>query len=238
MKKVLLLLVVGVLLAGESPASEYSVFTHDLVQPYDFFKQSLALTSKKENAEKAKSAITSFIETWKPFAAKYAEDIPKPFAGIRDFSSRIKRPVEIGKMAAEHLKSGDVGRAHTVLEEVRYLMWDMRVKSSIVSLSDKANDFHEAMEIVLGHAATAQEPADARKVFERYGAWFLIKWDDMLNAPDTESVKKDFDPAFADGRNTIVAFLDSLKQGKVAESRKLSGDVKSAYKKVWMLGSR
>lgn len=238
MKKFLVFLVIGVLCAGVASASEYSVFTRDLIQPYDFFKQSLSLTSKKEDSEKAKAAISSFIESWSALAAKYADDVPKPFAGIRDFSSRIKRPVEVGRQAAEHLKAGNIGRAHTVLEEVRYLMWDMRIKSAIVSLSDKANDFHEAMEIVLSHAADAKEAADAKQVFERYGAWFLIKWDDMRNAADTESVQKAFEPAFADGRHVVVAYLNALQQGDAAQAKKLSGSVKGAYKKVWMLGNQ
>ena len=238
MKKVILLFVAGVMCAGAAQASEYSAFTRDLVQPYDFYKKSLSLTSKKEDAEKAKAAIASFIDTWDKFSATYAADVPKPFTGIRDFSSRIKRPVEVGRQAAEYLKAGNVSRAHTALEEVRYLMWEMRVKSGIVSLSDKANDFHEAMEVVLDHAADAKEPEDAQRVFERYGAWFLIKWDDMANAPDTASVKKAFDPAFEEGRKAVVAYLDTLKQGDAATAKKLSGSVKGAYKKVWMLDNR
>jgi hypothetical protein len=238
MKKVVLLLVVGVFFAQAALASEYAAFTSDLVKPYGFFKQSLSLTSKKEDAEKAKTAVASFIEAWGTFSAKYSADVPKPFAKIQDFSSRIKRPVEVGKQAAEFLKDGNVKQAHMVLEEVRYLMWDMRVKSAIVSLSDKANDFHEAMEVVLDHADAAKEPADAKQVFDRYGAWLQIKWEDMLNAPDTESVKKAFDPAFEDGRKAVAAYLASLKQGDAAQAKKLSGGVKGAYKKIWMLDNR
>ncbi len=238
MKKVIVLFVAGVLFAGAAQASEYAAFTRDLVQPYDFYKKSLSLTSKKEDAEKAKAAIASFIETWEPFANTYAADVPKPFTGIRDFSGKIKRPVAVGRQAAEYLKGGNIGRAHTVLEEVRYLMWEMRVASGIVSLSDKANDFHEAMEVVLSSAAAAKEPEDAQRVYERYGAWFLIKWNDMVNAPDTASVKKAFDPAFEEGRKTIMAYLDALKQGDAATAKKLSGSVKGAYKKVWMLDNR
>jgi hypothetical protein len=238
MRKVLLLLVVGVLFTGVAHASDYAAFTRDLIQPYDYFKKALSLTSKKENAEKAKVAIASFVETWGVLASKYADDVPAPFAGISDFPTRIKRPVEVGRQAAEYLKAGNVGRAHTVLEEVRYLMWEMRVKSGVVSLSDKANDFHEAMEIVLDHAAAAKEKEDAQRVYERYAAWFLIKWDDMANASDIVSVKKSFDPAFADGRKAITGYLESLKQGDVAMAKKLSGSVKNAYKGVWGLDNR
>ena len=238
MKKVLLFLVVGVMVSGMAHASEYSAFTRDLVQPYDYFKKSLSLTSKKEDIEKAKGAIASFVETWNTFAAKYAEDSPKQLAVIPDFSTKIKRPAEVGRQAAEYLKVGNVGRAHTALEEVRYLLWEMRVKSGIVSLSDKTNDFHEAMEIVLDHTAAAKDPEDAQRVHERYAAWFLIKWDDIANAADIESVKKPFDSAFQEGRKAVVAYLDTLKQGDVAGAKKLSGNVKGAYKKIWMLDNR
>jgi hypothetical protein len=238
MKKVALLLVVGVLLAGVSHASEYATFTRDLVKPYDYFKKSLSLTSKKEDAEKAKTAVASFVESWSVLAAKYSNDVPGSLSKINDFSARINRPVEVGKQAAEYLKSGNVGRAHTVLEEVRYLMWEMRVKSGIVSLSDKANDFHEAMEILLEHSAVAKEPEDAQRVYERYAAWFLIKWDDHANATDIASVKKSFDPALEEGRKAIVSYLDALKKGDVALAKELSGGVKNAYKKLWALDNQ
>lgn len=238
MKKAILLIAAGVLFAGAAHASEYAAFTRDLVKPYDFYKKSLSLTSKKEDAEKARAAIASFIDTWEPFATTYAADVPKPFTGIRDFSGKIKRPVAVGRQAAEYLKAGNVGRAHTVLEEVRYLMWELRVTSGIISLSDKANDFHEAMEVILNSAAAAKEPEDAQRIYERYGAWFLIKWNDMANAPDTASVKQAFEPAFEEGRKTVVAYLDALKQGDAAAAKKLSGGVKGAYKKVWMLDNR
>ena len=235
MKKSMLLAVAVLLLAGGAQASEYAAFTRDLVTPYDFYKKSLSLTSKKEDAEKAKAALASFIETWSPFASKYAADVPLPFAGIGDFPSRIKRPVEVGRQAAELLKEGNVSRAHAVLEEVRYLMWDMRVRSRIVSLADKANDFHEAMEIVLDQAGSAKDPEAAKRVYERYGSWFLIKWNDLPNASDVAAVKKAFDPAFEDGRTAVGAYLDALKKGDLALAKKLSGDVKGSYKKIWML---
>ncbi|MBI5483918.1 MAG: hypothetical protein HY888_05600 [Deltaproteobacteria bacterium] len=112
------------------------------------------------------------------------------------------------------------------------------MKSGIVSLSDKANDFHKAMEIVLDHAAAAKEKEDAQRVYERYAAWLLIKWDDMANASDITAVKNAFDPAFADGRKAIAGYLETLKQGDLAMAKKQSGNVKNAYKKVWGLDNR
>jgi hypothetical protein len=117
-------------------------------------------------------------------------------------------------------------------------MWEMRVTSGIVSLSDKANDFHEAMEIILEHTSAAKDPEDIQRVHERYASWFLIKWEDHANASDIASVKKSFDPAFAEGRKAIVDYLDALKKGDVGLAKKLAGGVKNAYKKLWLLDNQ
>lgn len=235
MKKWIALSVASLLFSSAVSASEYTAFTSDLIKPYDHFKKSLSLTSKKEDIDKAKVSVAAFVETWGELANKYANDTPNALASVSDFSSKIKRPVAVGKEAAAHLQAGNVKQAHEVLEEVRYLMWDMRIKSGIVSVSDKANDFHEAMEILLDLSNAAKEPADAHKIYERYAAWFLIKWDDMANASDIASVKVPFDAAFSDGRKAIIAYLDALKNGDSALAKKLSGGVKEGYKKVWGL---
>lgn len=235
MKKILALSVVSVMFCGMSYASEYSTFTKDLIKPYDHFKKSLSLTSKKEDIDKAKITVASFVETWSELASKYANDKPNALVGVNDFSSKINRPIAVGKEAASQLEAGNVKQAHEVLEEVRYLMWDMRIKSGIVSVSDKANDFHEAMEILLDLSNAAKEPSDAHKIYERYAAWFLIKWDDMANASDIASVKAPFDSAFADGRKAVVSYLEALKNGDLAAAKKFSGGVKEGYKKVWGL---
>jgi len=234
-KKTSLFVAIGIISATMSFASEYEAFTRDLAKPYSFYKKSLALTSKKDDADKAKVALTSFMESWGKLAAIYATDPPKKFAGIQDFAARIKRPVEVAKQSVDYLNAGNIGRAHTVLEEVRYLMWDMRVRSGIVSLADKANDFHEVMEVVFNQAALAKEPEDAQRVYERYAPWFLLKWDEQALAPDVTSVQKDFNPAFAEGRKNVVDYLEALKQGNPAEAKKRTGAVKNAYKSIWML---
>lgn len=237
MKNMINVLIIGVLTSGIASASEYKAFTRDLVQPYNYFKQSLMLTSKKDDADKAKAALASFADSWEKFATVYANDPPVQLSTISDFSTRIKRPVAVARLASDYLKAGNIGRAHTVLEEVRYLMWDMRVRAGIVSLSDKANDFHEAMEVIFDHADSAKEPEDVQRVYERYAPWFLIKWDEMALASDLAAVNKEFDSAFKEGRSVIISYLDALKRGDSAEAKKISGGVKGAYKKIWMLNN-
>jgi|JI10StandDraft_1071094.scaffolds.fasta_scaffold167417_3 hypothetical protein len=223
------------LTAGSAGASEYADFLRDMASPYGQYRQSLVLTSSKDHADKAQQAITSFTQGWEAVATKYAGDAPRPFAGISDFSAKIQRPVAVGKEALALMKEGKVARAHAALEEVRYLLWDMRVRSGINSIADKSNDFHEAMEVVLDHAAAAKSADELMEVGERYAAWLSIKWEDHALAGDLAAIRKDFDPAFADGRKAVGDYLGALRKGDLEAAKKLSGGVKNAYKKLWAL---
>jgi hypothetical protein len=221
--------------AGSASASEYADFLRDMASPYGHYRQSLVLTSSKDNADKAQQAIAQFTQGWEAVAAKYATDAPRPLAGITDFSTKIQRPVAVGKEATALMKEGKVARAHAVLEEVRYLLWDMRVRSGINSIADKSNDFHEAMEVVLDHAADARTPDELKAVGERYAAWLSIKWEDHALAGDLVAIRKEFDPAFTDGRKAVADYLNALHNGDMDAARKLSGGLKNAYKKLWAL---
>ncbi len=227
----------GLLLAATNSAmaSEYKDFLRDLAVPYGHYRQSLVLTSNKDNADKARLAIDQFIQGWDGLATRYAMDPPTPFAGMADFSAKIKRATAVGQEAQTLMKDGQVARAHAVLEEVRYLMWDMRIKARINSVADKANDFHEAMEVVLDQATAAKGKDELTNVWTRYAAWLLIKWDDHALADDLEPIRKEFDAALMDGRKSITAYLDALHSGDTDSAKKLAGGVKNAYKKIWAL---
>jgi len=150
--------------ASSANASQYADFLRDATTPYGQYRQSLVLTSSKDNIDRSQQAIAQFTQGWEDVVAKYATDVPRPFAGIADFSTKLTRPVAVGKEALALMKEGKVARAHAVLEEVRYLLWGMRVGSGINSIADKANDFHEAMEVVLDHAGDAKTPEELMAV--------------------------------------------------------------------------
>lgn len=232
--------IAGALLITSTPsvASSYTDFQRDLAVPYGHYRQTLMLTSNKDNADKARLAIEQFIKEWEDLSKRYAADPPAPFAAIADFPSKLHRPVAVGQEAMRLLKEGQVISAHAVLEEVRYLLWGMRIQARINSVADKSNDFHEAMEVVLDQAAAAQNAEELAAVSQRYGAWLLIKWEEQALADDLTPIRAKFDLALTEGRPAINAYLDALRAGDSAASKKLTGSVKNAYKKIWLLDPR
>ena len=221
--------------ASSTFASEYADFLRDATNPYGHYRQSLVLTSSKDNADKAQQAIAQFTQGWEVVVAKYAADVPRPFAGIADFPAKLARPVAVGKEAMLLMKEGKIARAHAVLEEVRYLLWDMRIRSGINSVADKSNDFHEAMEVVLEQAGDAKTPDELMAVAERYGPWLMIKWDEHALAGDLAAIRKEFDVAHGEGRKSVSDYLNALHKGDLDSAKKLASGVKNAYKKVWAL---
>ena len=216
-------------------ASDYAVFQKDIMEPYGFYKKSLALTSKKKNREKAIEVVEKFIGSWDALAQKYAGDVPDQLKQTKDFNKKISRPVAVGNEALEMLRAGEVKKAHTHLEEVRYSLWQMRVDAGIVSLNDKINDFHEAMEVVLDGVAENNSSDSLQHLEKRYGAWLAIKWSEIKSADFTGADKESFALTIANGHTAITELRKNLKSGDTAGVKKAGGKVKDSYKGIFFL---
>ncbi|MCK4838774.1 MAG: hypothetical protein KAS94_08210 [Desulfobulbaceae bacterium] len=220
---------------GMGMASDYTVFTKDIVEPYGLYKKSLALTSKVKNREKAIVVVAKFVDSWKKLADKYENDTPDMLRETVDFSGKIKRPAMVGEGALAMLKSGEVKKAHAHLEEVRYALWQIRTDAGIVSLNDKVNDFHEAMEVVLNGMKENAAPENLRHLGARYGAWLTIKWAEVGNMDGAIVDKTAFAQEIEEGHQAIATLVKKLKEGNFAEAQKTAGKVKKSYKAIFFL---
>ena len=216
-------------------ASDYTVFQKDIMEPYGLYKKSLALTSKQENKEKAIIMVEKFIRSWDVLAHKYANNVPGQLGQVSDFAEKITRPVAVGNEALEMLKAGKVKKAHGQLEEVRYSLWQMRVDAGIVSLNDKINDFHEAMEVVLDGIKEDGSPNSLQHLDKRYGAWLAIKWAEVKGADYSGANKDIFSLIVVDGHNAILELRENLRKGDVIGAKKAGGKVKKSYKGIFFL---
>ncbi len=236
MKKIVAtFIMVGLVLPGIAFGSLYSDFQKDIQEPYGWYKKSLGVTSKKENKQKALKAVEEFVETWKKFSAQYENDVPDQLQQIQDFKTRITRPVAIGESALKLLQQGEVLKAHAILEEVRYSLWDMRVQANIISLNDKVNDFHEAMEIVLDKVKEAETADALQHIEQRYGAWLAIKWKEVGHASGPGTDTKEFHEGVAAGFTAIEELRKSMTGGDNKAAAKAGGKVKKAYKSIFFL---
>jgi hypothetical protein len=220
---------------GFAMASDYKVFQKDIMESYSFYKKSLALTSKKENKDKAIGVVVKFISSWDVLAKKYANDVPDQLKQTVDFDKKIRRPMEVGNEALEMLQAGEVKKAHSHLEEVRYSLWRMRVDAGIVSLNDKINDFHEAMEVVLDGMKEQTSPESLQHLGQRYGGWLAIKWAEIKAADYYGADKEAFGLKIANGHDAIAELMENLKKGDAVGAKKAGSKVKKSYKGIFFL---
>lgn len=223
------------LMPAGSFASDYSAFTKDLAVPYRQYKQSLSLTSKKEDAEKAKAAISAFIDGWEILATKYGKDVPTVFSAVKGFPELIARPVTVGRDAKALMEKGEIKMAHNALEEVRYLMWNLRATNGIVALADKANNFHEAMEIVLDKADEAKDAAAMKNIEARFGSWLAVAWEELALAPAAERSTPVFAATLLDGRSAVSGLRTALQSGDRQAAKQYGTAVKNSYKKIFFM---
>lgn len=216
-------------------ASEYAVFKKDIMEPYGFYKKSLSLTSKKENQEKAILVVQKFINSWGILANTYANDVPDQLNQTVDFSKKINRPVTVGEEALLMLKARAVKKAHSHLEEIRYSLWRMRIDAGIISLNDKINDFHEAMEVVLNDITKESSSEQLQHLGQRYGDWLAIKWADVGTVNYSGADPDTFFQVVKDGQKAISNLVEILKKGDAADAKKAGGKVKNSYKDVFFL---
>lgn len=222
-----------------SIAADYGQFRQDAAGAYGFYKKALSLTSKPDMQKKSIEIVGKFLESWTVVAGKYSQDAPTPFEKLPDYQNLIKKPLLIGQQALKELTEGDVKGAHGTLEGIRYLLWNMRVVSGQVSLSDKVNDFHEVMEIVLDKMHEDESTSNYRKVESRYGEWLEIKWEEhaMASADVFSGEREAFTLAMNGGRKAISELRIILAAGDVARAKAAGKGVKNAYKALFFLNS-
>lgn len=234
MKKLVPIVFLAVFLLPQAVlASSYEAYRSAMQEPYGLFKKSLSLTSKQENKDKALAVTAKFIEAWQALVSKYAADVPEPFVSNEHFAAQIARPVQVGRQALELLNNGEVNAAHAALEEIRYLLWEMRVIAGLVSLNDKINDFHEAMEIVLD--GVEKDNVDIKHHGARYGAWLSIKWEEVAAAKDRGTDTEIFAKTIANGRKAIADLREAMLAGDKSNAKNKGKLVKEAYKAIFFM---
>ena len=218
-------------------AADFSTFQHDSVEAYGYYKKALSLTSKPDTQKKSIATMEKFMSSWKVFAGKHKQNAPEPFTALPNYADLIDRPLTIGQQVLDELEDGQIKTAHSTLEEIRYLLWKMRTDAGIVSLSDKVNDFHEVMEIVLDKMHEEQSAENFRSVGKRYGAWMEIKWEEQASMDVFAAERDTFEQGMQSGRHAITELRSQLSKGDIKAAKAAGKKVKKAYKAIFFLDS-
>lgn len=138
------------------------------------------VSTQRGERQVAVAAMDRLQETWDRFSEEWAEHDGS------DLWGSTMEQVENHILQADALvdiEDGDLMDAHTALEEVRILLWDLRVDMNVEYYLDRLTAFHEVMEEI-ERAARADDPAamDLERIRE-LEIQATAQWQDVVDNP-------------------------------------------------------
>jgi len=231
MKKILLVLFT-VVFASSVYGAEYKDFAKDLQPAYKEWKKSLGVTSANKKEESIKVG-KAFLTKWKEFKAKYYKNVPVEFKGIESYQSDLNRIEEVAGKAVAEMERGQVIHSHETLEEVRYILWNLRARAGIETLNDKLNDYHEIMEIVLESTELVDNEKQLQMLAAKQGVWMKIKWNEIISFIKKNGYGSEILKAAENEKKAVEEYLKYARAGNIDKADMTSKPIKINFKKVF-----
>lgn len=220
------------LLALPTFASSYNEFAKDMKPAYLAWKNGL-LTTKANNQNKSNKIVNKFLNEWKQLENKYKDNPPEELKQVNSFSKDISDITKVAKKSLNEINNGEVIGAHTTLEKVRYILWNIRAQAGIETLGDKLNDYHEIMEMILEEVVVMENPKKLKMLAGREGLWLKIKWNEILSFIKQHNYEsKILEDAMAE-KKAVNKFLSYAEQGNIDKAYMQGGPIKKNFKKVF-----
>jgi hypothetical protein len=112
----------------------------------------LAFTNQ-EKVNPSKKGMAILKEYWNTFKAKHYEANPEDPHWKKDLDGTEKRILKAGSIVAS---GKDLMEAHEILEEIRYVLMNLRKRNGIDYYLDHLSEFHEHMEAIM-HTASERD---------------------------------------------------------------------------------
>jgi hypothetical protein len=236
----LLIVFTLVLTAGSALAASMDL-VKDMAAIDRVFIPCLSLTNMNKVGPATK-AVTELKKLWADFSSRHAKAMP----GDSDWTGDLEMAAEAIAEAHEAIsQSKDSEGAHHSLEEVRFIMLQMRIRNNVPYYLDYLNQYHEVMEPLI-HGAAEKAPSawstgDVQNLqnnaAEALTAWNLAaqaKLDPAIWDLKPGQVKK-LKEAYAQGGHNLSTLVEALNNGDKQTAAKALKKVKPYYSKCFKL---
>lgn len=232
MRHTVLMVMILLGFAAHVCAAEFKDFTKDSQQAVLFWKTSVGSTSKKDKATTVK-VLNGMLKEWSGIQQKYSSSIPTDITNLKAFTAMLNGVDKSAKTALSLSKKGKLKEAHEVLEEIRYLMWNVRAENGIQPLIDVLNDFHEIMEIVIETAEMSETPEEFSTIVNRWGYWMKSKWFDIGAKIKATGGDKTMLGYYEEGKQQIDIFMEGARKADIDMVDPAAHKVKKNFKKLF-----
>jgi hypothetical protein len=209
-------------LAGPFRDSEAAI-----AQAYADYRVALFQTNQK-NKEATTEAILSFRSKWSALVLAWRASPPPQYAEDPKLSETLDAVARIAGEAATATDSGDLPRAHEILEGIRDQLGGLRSRNSITTFSDRMNAYHEVME----HAVDMTDVSQA-SALEHAGVLVYLAKQIGANRPSGVDPAA-FEAAFTALEGSVSAFLAAARSGDKAAIDTARKALKPPYSRMFL----
>lgn len=198
-----------------------------IAQAYGDYRAALFQTNQK-NREATVAAISSFRTKWSALATAWKAAPPPQYAEDPKLAETLDAVARTVGEAEAATASGDLPKAHEILEAIRDQLSALRARNGIVAFSDRMNAYHEVMEHAVDAADMSPEAA-----LEHAGVLAYLVKEIATHRPTGVDVAA-FDTAFKALESSVAAFQAAARSGDRAAINSTRKALKPPYSRMFL----
>lgn len=149
-----ILMFLCILLMGSSAnAGEIARFTTQYNEAYASWRWALHHTGRGDGPA-AERALGDFVTRWSVLMDRYKAP-PPHFSEEERWGDTLGDTRKMAQRAQDAVRKKDFRTAHGLLEDIRYLLSELRRRNGVITLSDHMNAYYDKLEEILNGPYTA-----------------------------------------------------------------------------------
>ncbi|WP_440945870.1 hypothetical protein ACSAZL_17475 [Methanosarcina sp. T3] len=191
------------------------------------YAKALVSTSKKDyNA--SSEALSGLVEDLTAVSEGYTEKPPAVYASDEQWPETIDRTLAIAVDSREKLLENDIDAAHTALEPMRDLFFELHTRNGIDLMGDRMTEFHTTMEIAIEDANENNTAAVAALIPE-----LEEEWESVSNAEPPESADENYEASLLAVELKITELGNAASLNDTEETIKVAEELRQAFAQVF-----
>ncbi len=191
------------------------------------YVKALVSTSKKDyNA--SSEALSGLVEDLTAVSEGYTENPPAAYAADEKWPETIDEALAIAVDSQEKLLENDIEAAHTALEPMRDLFFELHKRNGIDLMGDRMTEFHTLMEIAIEDANENNTAAVVSLMPE-----LEAKWEGVSNAEPPESADENYEASLQAVDLKITELGNAANLNDTEETIKVAEELRQAFAQVF-----
>ncbi|HIH92646.1 TPA: hypothetical protein HA338_00905 [Methanosarcina acetivorans] len=191
------------------------------------YVKALVSTSKKDYSASSE-ALSGLVEDLTAVSEGYTEKPPAIYASDEQWPETIDKALAIAVDSQEKLLENDIDAAHTALEPVRDLFFELHARNGIDLMGDRMTEFHTTMEIAIEDANENNTTAVAAHIPE-----LEEEWESVSNAEPPASADENYEASLHAVELKITELESASNLNDTEETIKVAEELRQAFAQVF-----